>query len=362
MGADIDQHLAVGNIGGAALHHHAADLQPTRGHLAPEAIGVADEIEDEGRSGLIVDILRPSDLLDPALVHHHHAIGEFESLLLIVGDEQAGETHVVMQAAQPAAQFLANLGIQGAEGLVEQQQSGLDGKRPGKGHALALAAGELAGQAPGELVELHQLQQPPDAFGDLRLRGPLGARLDPEAEGDVFEDAQMAEQGIMLKDQADAPFAGTAIGRILAGDIQLARIGEFEPGDDAQQGCLAGARGAQQRHELARGDGEIDPIDGACRFESFDDATQLDAHRLASCLYVCLSRWKRHSSRRFSAKVTRASKDKSEATAKAPTKSYSLYSSSICSGMVSVRPRIWPETTETAPNSPMARALHSRIP
>ena len=34
----------------------------------------------------------------------------------------------------------------------------------------------------------------------------------------------------------------------------------------------------------------------------------------------------------------------------------------MCSGRVLVRPRMWPETTETAPNSPMARALHSSTP
>ena len=34
----------------------------------------------------------------------------------------------------------------------------------------------------------------------------------------------------------------------------------------------------------------------------------------------------------------------------------------MCSGIVLVSPRMWPETTETAPNSPMARALHSIMP
>ncbi len=29
----------------------------------------------------------------------------------------------------------------------------------------------------------------------------------------------------------------------------------------------------------------------------------------------------------------------------------------MCRGMVLVSPRMWPETTDTAPNSPMARAL-----
>ena len=34
----------------------------------------------------------------------------------------------------------------------------------------------------------------------------------------------------------------------------------------------------------------------------------------------------------------------------------------MCSGIVLVSPRMWPETTDTAPNSPMARALQRMTP
>ena len=60
--------------------------------------------------------------------------------------------------------------------------------------------------------------------------------------------------------------------------------------------------------------------------------------------------------------VTRASRAKSEATAKAATDWYSLYRISTCRGIVLVWPRMWPDTTDTAPNSPMARALHRITP
>ena len=62
-----------------------------------------------------------ADLLDPAVVHHHHAVGDLERLLLVVGHEDAGDADLVVQAAQPAAQLLAHLGVERAEGLVEQQ-------------------------------------------------------------------------------------------------------------------------------------------------------------------------------------------------------------------------------------------------
>ena len=128
----------------------------------------------------------------------------------------------------------------------------------------------------------------------------------------------------MLEDEANTPIADVALCRILSGNGQMARIGEFQPCDNAQQGRLARARGPEQGHELAARNCQIDPVDGACRAKSFDDAPQLHAHRPVSCWYVSASRSNRHSSRRFSARVTTASSDNSEATAKAPTKSYSL--------------------------------------
>ena len=50
---------------------------------------------------------------------------------------------LVVQAAQPAAQLLANLGIERTEGFVEQQHLGLHRERARQGDALALATREL---------------------------------------------------------------------------------------------------------------------------------------------------------------------------------------------------------------------------
>ena len=44
---------------------------------------------------------------------------------------------------QPHPELLADLGVEGPERLVEEEDPGLDGQRPGQGHPLALAAGEL---------------------------------------------------------------------------------------------------------------------------------------------------------------------------------------------------------------------------
>ena len=110
---------------------------------AVKQIDVAEEVEDERRGRLIVDLVGRADLLDPPLVHHHDAVGHFERLFLVVGDEDAGDVQLVVQPAQPAAQLLAHLGVERAERLVEQQHARLDRQRARQRHALALAAGEL---------------------------------------------------------------------------------------------------------------------------------------------------------------------------------------------------------------------------
>ena len=92
------------------------------------------------------------------LVHDHDPVGDLQRLFLVVRDEHAGDVQFVVQAAQPATQLLAHLGVERAERLVEQQHARLDGERARQRNALALAAGELVRIAIAEPVELDQLQ------------------------------------------------------------------------------------------------------------------------------------------------------------------------------------------------------------
>ena len=154
-------------------------LPPSRtqpsSHLYRQHDRFADEAVHEGGRGIVVDLAGRADLLDTALVHHHHPVGDFERFFLIVGDEDRGHVDLVMQRAQPLPQFLAHLGVERAERLVEQQNARLDRQRTRQRDALALAAGQLARIAAGKPVELHQIEQFLDAGADRRLR-PCGPR------------------------------------------------------------------------------------------------------------------------------------------------------------------------------------------
>src|SRR6185312_16768646 len=112
-------------------------------HAAMEQVHAAEKVVNEGRVGVMVNLVRAADLFDAAFVHHRHTVGNFQGLFLVVGDEDAGDMNFVVQLAQPAAQFQTDLRIQRAEGLVEQQNAGLDRQGTGQCDPLALASGKL---------------------------------------------------------------------------------------------------------------------------------------------------------------------------------------------------------------------------
>ena len=136
----LDLRLAARRRAGSAV-----TPQVVRAHeLPPQPRDRAEEAHDElvrrarrrARAGAPTCSMRP-------VVHDHDAVGDLHRLLLVVGDEDGRHLDLLVQPAQPGAQLGADLGVERAEGLVEQQHARLDRQRAGQGHALALAAGEL---------------------------------------------------------------------------------------------------------------------------------------------------------------------------------------------------------------------------
>ena len=122
--------------------------------------------------------------------------------------------------------------------------------------ALLLAAGDLAGQAPGLRLEPDEADRVGDALRDLGLRAALHA----QAEADVAGHVHVREQGVVLEHHAEA-----AVLRAEAVDAGLVEPdgagGERQQAREAvERGGLAAAGRAEEGHELAAGDGEVDPL------------------------------------------------------------------------------------------------------
>ena len=105
-----------------------------------------------------------------------------------------------------------------------------------------------------------------------------GARLHPQAEGDVLEHRHVAEQRVMLEHEADMALAGAARQRVLAVERHLAGIRPVEAGDDPQQRGLARAGRPEQRQQFALGDLEVDIVERCERAEFLDDVLDFNGH------------------------------------------------------------------------------------
>ena len=130
----------------ARLHRHV-DVVRADG-LAGQVGGLAEEAHHEVVRRLVVERVRAADLLHPAVVDDHDLVGDLEGLLLVVGHEDRGGVHLVVQPAQPVAQLLADLRVERAERLVEQQHASAPPRAPGPAPC-AGAGRPRAGRASG---------------------------------------------------------------------------------------------------------------------------------------------------------------------------------------------------------------------
>ena len=153
-------------------------MKPLVAYRAAERRDVTEELVDERGRRVVEDLLRRSDLLDAPVIHDDDPIGDLERLLLVVRDEDAGHVDFVVQATEPLAKLLAHLGVERAEGLVEQQHAGLSGERARQRDPLPLPARQLRRVAILQRLQANQVQQLVDAlrgsafFGALRTRSP----------------------------------------------------------------------------------------------------------------------------------------------------------------------------------------------
>jgi hypothetical protein len=108
---------------------------------------VADQRRDEVGGRLVVDFLRRADLLDPPLAQDQDAVGERQRLAEVVGDVERRGADRDRQLLEARPGLELQLGVQVRQRLVQQEHVGLAHHRPRERDALALAAGELAGQA-----------------------------------------------------------------------------------------------------------------------------------------------------------------------------------------------------------------------
>ena len=105
------------------------------------------------------------------------------------------------------------------------------------------------------------------------------------AEDDVLEHAQVREQVVGLKDEAepaaDLDRVDRGVGDHLAVEEDVAVVDLLEQVGAAQHRRLARAGGADHRDRLVLGDLEVDPVQDLAVAERLGDAAELEDRRVA---------------------------------------------------------------------------------
>src|SRR4051812_5210121 len=345
--AEVDDALDLHLL--RALGRQDQDVEVVRSHVRLAQLRDGpDELHDELVRRRVVQLARGADLLDLALVHDHDLLGHLHGLLLVVRHEDGGHVHLVVQTPQPLAQLLADGGVECAERLVEEQHLRLHRQRARERHPLALATGELRRVALAVCLEMNELQQLVHALADALLR-----RLaDRQREADVVAHRHVLERRVVLEHEADVALAGRLRCAVLARDQHPAAVRHVEPGDHPEQCRLTAAGRAEQGREGTGRDIERDVVDRDELAESPCHVLDGDAHATSPLRFI----------RFIDKRVIRASSASTTDAAYAPVRSKDWKRSSTWRVSDSVSPRMWPDTTLTAPNSPRARAVVSTTP
>ena len=212
-------------------------------------------------------VLRVGHLHDKALVDHGDAVTDEAHHAQIVADEQVGQPTLTLELAHQVQHLGADGHVQGGNGFVSNDEFRVHHQGAGDADALALAAGELVGEAGGKLgQQTHVVQRLGDLLGDLLL----GVAAPLQAFGDDVVDLGALVQGGhgILEDHLDLvgdlaiQLLGDAAGDLLAVELDGAAAGGVHADDAAANGGFAGAGFAHDAEGLALVDIEADALHG----------------------------------------------------------------------------------------------------
>ena len=114
-------------------------------------------------------------------------------------DVDERDADFTLDALQLHLHGLPELEVQRAERLVEQQCLRVIDQRPGQGHPLLLATGQLTGPSLLTAGQVDDLQHLADLAGD-----PVSGHVpSPQPERDVLEHVHVREQGVGLEHHVD---------------------------------------------------------------------------------------------------------------------------------------------------------------
>ena len=227
------------------------------GDLRLEQVAHAQEARDEVGRRPLVEILGGPELLDPAAMNDGDAVGHRHRLFLVVGHEDERDADLVLDALELHLHLLAQLQVERAERLVEQEDLRVVHEGSRQRDALLLATGELARLAILVAGQLHQLEHGPDLLAHLGV----GQLAPAQPERDVVEDREVREERVVLEDGVRRALVGRDVGDVGVAQVDGAGGDGLEAADHPQRRGLPAAGGSEHREELSGLDLQVQIVD-----------------------------------------------------------------------------------------------------
>ena len=232
----------------------------------------ADEACYEAVAGVAVEFQRGAYLLDTAFVEDDDLVRQRHGFDLIVGHIDHRRLEVGVQLGDFDAHLDAERGVEVGQRFVEQEDFRLVDDGAADGDALALAAGKCLGLALEQRFELEDSGGVLDEAVDLGL----GLLRHLQAEGDVVVDRHVRVERVGLEHHRHTPVGRFQVSHVPAADADLALGDVFEPGDGTEQRGFSAAGRADEDHELAVLDVQLDVVQDLDITVGFFDAVQPD--------------------------------------------------------------------------------------
>ena len=158
-----------------------------------------------------------------------------------------------MESPQQRQHLLRALAVQGAGGLVGQQQIRVVDQRPGYRQPLTLPARERVRQPPAVLADTQQTEQFTAREMAARRRMPPRMPGSTRLSRTLTPSSRLKNWKITPTWRRRNPRQPLFVAAVdpLTRHLDAALIGPVEPGDDVEQGGLPAAGGPHQRDELA---------------------------------------------------------------------------------------------------------------
>ena len=164
-----------------------------------------------------------------------------------MGDKDGGDPEVLVHTADEIAHLGAQMGVEGGQRLVKEQDLRFHDQRAGKRDAGLLAARQLGRAALAKVGQVHEVEHRSHAGGD---RG-CGKAAHAQAEAHVGGHGHEGEEQRILEHHDGAAILGPVAQDRTAVECDIARGGREQARDQPERRRLAAARGAEQGDKLS---------------------------------------------------------------------------------------------------------------